>query len=457
MLHIIISFLEIIKFYLIFRFGLGVERRNFPDTHKIPNISLPIALILTFGYGYFRTFYDNGETPAIIYLLWLFTTIYILFASPLFKSTAATFISFCVVSIFDTLVILCLYTIARVTYLESGYADSPVVTVLYLIGYTITILFIVLCIFIVPGKHTNRLNGIHIKNYIMMIIISAINMWIISTLWSDFFIMLWQMSDIKYLIFVIAAIFVTTCTQLIFIIRLALSNNAYREKDKLNRYYLELQKEHYNYLMDKETDTRKFRHDIKEHILIMKNMAQNGHTTELNDYIQSVWGKLDVLSTGIHTNQIIADAIFNQYNFLCQKSNIEFNVTGTLPIDCKVESFDLCTIFSNILQNAYEAALKAPVGKISVILRQDNNIICIQAENTFKSDITDSSDNNNKKSISSLPQTTKPDNSNHGFGLINIKECLQKYNGTLEIETFNHDTCIFITNILIFNTPPLKI
>ena len=55
-------------------------------------------------------------------------------------------------------------------------------------------------------------------------------------------------------------------------IALLISRNVYREKEYLAAKYLEEQKLHYEYLENRELQTNKFRHDIKNHLLIVTDL-----------------------------------------------------------------------------------------------------------------------------------------------------------------------------------------
>lgn len=48
--------------------------------------------------------------------------------------------------------------------------------------------------------------------------------------------------------------------------------NKSREKALVNKNYLKMQKEQYDYLKKKGEDIRSFQHDVNEHILVLKEL-----------------------------------------------------------------------------------------------------------------------------------------------------------------------------------------
>ncbi len=101
---------------------------------------------------------------------------------------------------------------------------------------------------------------------------------------------------------------------------------------------------------------------------------------------------------------------------------------------------DICTIFSNALENAIrECQYVRNVNRsaeIHLSIQKMNQIIFIQIVNDKISSV---------KEIDGKIQTTKNDSMHHGFGLSNIKQAVEKYNGATEISYSDNK---FTLNIL---------
>ena len=74
---------------------------------------------------------------------------------------------------------------------------------------------------------------------------------------------------------------------------------------------------------------------------------------------------------------------------------------------------------------------------IRVAIRQNHGAAFFQVENFYEGDLSMSD---------GLPQTTKDDVQNHGFGLQSIRAVVQRYGGTMDIEA---DDGRFLLTVLI--------
>lgn len=59
------------------------------------------------------------------------------------------------------------------------------------------------------------------------------------------------------------------------------SNHWHYKNEKLKEQYLEMQTEHYRYLEERNLDTKKFRHDLRGHILVVKECIREEKWDEL--------------------------------------------------------------------------------------------------------------------------------------------------------------------------------
>ena len=235
-------------------------------------------------------------------------------------------------------------------------------------------------------------------------------------------------------VFVIIGMFI----QLGAVILLFVQRNVYKEKKQITEKYLNEQKNHYEYLENREIETKKFRHDLRHHMQMLSNMAKNHQYEEFDQYMDTIEIKIDKFGKVITVQNEIVDAIINQYYAKAEQNGIKMEVKGRLPKVCAVDAYDLCTIFSNVLSNALEAAIETEEKLITVDCRYTDDNISIVVSNSFK---------NVGQFGDGHIRTRKEDVDYHGYGLENIKESIDKYNGILYIE---NDDSIFTLKI-VFN------
>lgn len=202
--------------------------------------------------------------------------------------------------------------------------------------------------------------------------------------------------------------------------------NLYKEKEIIADKYLNEQISHYEYLENRERETRKFRHDLRSHMETISGLANQHEYEKMKRYLEQMNMRIESFGNMVTVHNGIVDAIINQYYAKAVENGIKMQVKGRLPADINIDAFDLCTIFSNLLSNAYEAAVKTEDKYISIECRFNNKNIIIAAKNSF----------NAAEHNESMGWTTsKEDTEYHGYGLENIKDSVKKYNGVFDIDT----------------------
>ena len=191
------------------------------------------------------------------------------------------------------------------------------------------------------------------------------------------------------------------------------------------------QTEQYKMAMNKERELRRFRHDYNAHMTAISGLLANGEYDKLQEYIKSM-GYFKEKFNLVNSGNIITDAVFNQYKELCDKDNIGFEISGKLPENFNMAETDLCVLLSNLISNAYEAALKSEKERriVSVEIRNSDEDIFIDVSNSVNGEVVFKN---------GLPVTDKPDRKNHGFGVENILEVVERNGGYVEWKQLDKD------------------
>ncbi len=217
------------------------------------------------------------------------------------------------------------------------------------------------------------------------------------------------------------------------VILLFMQRNVYKEKKQITEKYLNEQKNHYEYLDKREKETKKFRHDLRNHMQMLSSFARNHQYDEFDKYLETIEMKIESFGNLVTVHNGIVDAVINQFYSKAIQNNIKMEVRGRFPEDCAIDAYDLCTIFSNVLSNALEAAIETDEKLVTVECRYtDKNIIVV---------VTNSFTNDGNETI----KTRKDDLDYHGYGLENTKDSVEKYHGVFDIETKDN---LFILKIL---------
>ena len=193
----------------------------------------------------------------------------------------------------------------------------------------------------------------------------------------------------------------------------------------LNEKCITEQSKQYQFMGEKDEELRKFRHDYNKHVSVLQMLTENKDIEGLEKYIEAL-GTIKAGLDFVSTNNIICDAIANQYYDLCRKENIGLEVTGKFPTTFQISEVDLCVIISNAMENAYEAAQKCEGHReINFKVKSHGNIIIIEITNpTAECPLI----------RDGFLETTKSDREYHGYGTKNMCEAAKRSDGTITWE-----------------------
>lgn len=185
---------------------------------------------------------------------------------------------------------------------------------------------------------------------------------------------------------------------------------------------------------------RKREHEYKNQLAFIAALARENRVDEINHYLKEYNNEIMLHIDLIDTNNVFVNAILNSKYQEAREKGIVFVVKVNDLSGLRIKDEDIVLILSNLLNNAIEASEECenPVIKLKFI--KEGYQIIISVANTFS-----------KKPvvIGSRYVTTKTEETDrHGIGLENIKETVEKYNGSCVIK---HDDNNFRVAILIHN------
>lgn len=225
-----------------------------------------------------------------------------------------------------------------------------------------------------------------------------------------------------FLVSILGAIYAIFLT-----LSLAIKNVLSNRQNKELQSFMHMQKEQYDYQLQQSVAVRRFKHDLTNHIGVLRELVNQKKLEEAREYIDTIWNVQDEFELKIRTGDSFLDVIMNYYLYIATKENIKFIVSGKVTSISYVEMFDITTLMGNILQNAIEASKKTNVPKIRVELIEHKTEIFISVSNSVVEKVNTS--NNYLK-------TSKKDKANHGFGFKNIIATVEKYQGEYYMDSF---------------------
>lgn len=197
--------------------------------------------------------------------------------------------------------------------------------------------------------------------------------------------------------------------------------NYYKLISEVNEHYLKAQFDHFQAYQATQLETRRIRHDMKNHLICAMDFFNRGKFEALGQYLKELTDLTQNIDREYHIGNDIADAIINEKFTAAKHRGIDFSIEGNMSGINDIALIDVCTIFANALDNAIEAVERAELHDviISISVKRDRKLLFISFSNPCKDNV-----DTNK-----LLTTSKKDTANHGFGVENIKWVADKYKG----------------------------
>lgn len=164
---------------------------------------------------------------------------------------------------------------------------------------------------------------------------------------------------------------------------------------------------------------RKVRHDIKNHLSVIKGCLERGETVACIEYINDIQQTVESMGSLIRSGNSVIDYLINSK--LSNLEGVQVLITGCIGNFKDVKDSDIVCILGNILDNAVEAVKNVSGSKrIDLFfskIKQNRLILC---KNSVNGPVLDK----NKEL-----KSTKKDKMLHGFGHQIIEATAEKYGG----------------------------
>ena len=174
-------------------------------------------------------------------------------------------------------------------------------------------------------------------------------------------------------------------------------------------------------------ETKSFRHDIRNHIAVVKKLLQNGKLEEAITYVEDLDDMAEKMSFPCSTNNPVVDILVGNKLGIAKSMGIDVDCSLPLPYPCGIRDIDICIVLSNALDNAIHAVknLGAGIEKyIRVSGRIQGDFLMMEIQNSFHG-----------KGVFKK-----------GTGLSNVKKVAEKYGGAMSIETQEN---VFVLHVLL--------
>ena len=200
----------------------------------------------------------------------------------------------------------------------------------------------------------------------------------------------------------------------------------YFNQSAVKEEIIRIQQQYYQNIYDNDREMRRFRHDIFSQLSCLKLLLTDGKTEEALEHLQEIGDHFEgLMIPKYHTGNEILDVIINQKIQEAGGKGIGIKFEGKLDKPDFMDTYDLCALFSNMLDNSIEAyeTIRNYDEIITVSVLTHRNTVLFQFTNPATVEMYEAVRHGG---------TTKADTENHGFGMENVRRVIDKYSGETE-------------------------
>ena len=189
--------------------------------------------------------------------------------------------------------------------------------------------------------------------------------------------------------------------------------------------------------LSQEKDMRILHHDMKNHLIAIRDFVENGNLDDAIGYMDEIEQKLGVFERRFKTGSDLVDGLLSQKASESAQDKIRFSVDLKIPSSLakSVPDADLCTVFGNLVDNAIEATrlVEPPANRFVLVKgRERAGLFFISVSNSRKG--------GHLALQSGFPVTSKRDARSHGFGLRSVADVASRYGGALTLDCDKDNT-----------------
>lgn len=206
-----------------------------------------------------------------------------------------------------------------------------------------------------------------------------------------------------------------------------------QQKLEQERTLSEMNQKYYENLEQHQYEVRKLKHDMANHLQLLASLPEE----KKNDYLTELINNPVINTTINFCSNSTINAVLNNKISLMEQNHITFQHEIHLAESISVANSDLCALLANALDNAIEACQKVPATErvIHFEVKAQKGLFVVHITNPVKELI---------KTAQNTYQTTKENQTEHGYGLRSIREIVTRYGGNMEIDDNNNVFSLFL-------------
>ena len=193
-----------------------------------------------------------------------------------------------------------------------------------------------------------------------------------------------------------------------------------KKRGELLKTKLDSAEKQFQVIIENEETIRNIRHDLKNHMMIIRSLNKEGKQKELDEYLNQMTPMVEKQKTKVYCDNMYLNILLNDK--ISQYKQIQFDILVSKNFCSYFHDMDLSVLISNLLDNAiYELSKYSYLEqRIELKMYEKGNFQMIVVKNPLSK----------HKDLN----TEKIDQQAHGLGYKIIKGIVDKYDGEILIE-----------------------
>lgn len=147
-------------------------------------------------------------------------------------------------------------------------------------------------------------------------------------------------------------------------------------------------KEQYALLLNRIEETRRARHDLRQHLVLIQSYLEDGDGEALKEYVRIYGQSLPEASDNlVYCGNYAVNTIVRFYLTQAKDEGIQVDVSLPLPKQLPIPEADVCVLLGNLLENALAACRKLKLSEKRYIrvhgLFTPPYTLCFTVDNSF--------------------------------------------------------------------------
>lgn len=200
---------------------------------------------------------------------------------------------------------------------------------------------------------------------------------------------------------------------------------------EIAEHHYKMQELYYSQLQTEQNETRALFHDISKRMRAMDTLVSTNSSEQAKELLEETKNLYNSIGNVVDVGNSVISAILNEYKNRAEHEKIDFSFSVSVPEQLNISAIDCYIILGNTLDNAIDGTISVPEAEREIFLqlRQHQGTLFYKLENSC-----------------TQSHVTRKRSKNHGYGLRNVRKCIEKHAGDM-VTSFENGKFTFTSRI----------